>query len=71
MPWYRSVSYKLSSLLYKNVGAFINIHRDISSENNRVVIDSEGNPVVNYEVSVLKRYSLICVYTSLSFYCRL
>ena len=51
LPWRSGLAFKLCALLYPQLALFIGISRDRSSEANRVVIDSQGNSVVHYEVT--------------------
>jgi long-chain-alcohol oxidase len=50
-PWNSGLEYKIMSLGYQNTSAFIGISRDHCSEKNQIKIDSEGNPVIHYQLS--------------------
>lgn len=51
MPWIDGLQFKLSSLSYSNMGAFIAIARDRSSANNRIVLSASGEPVIRYSLT--------------------
>ena len=49
--WFNSLSYKLGLLNYRNSACFIAISRDHSCEENKVTIDKEGQPVIQYKLT--------------------
>lgn len=51
LPWAGGMLFKLSMLWYSRLSAFIGISRDKSSRENRVVVDSKGNPVIHYSLT--------------------
>lgn len=50
-PWSGGLSLKLFALGWRNMATFVGITRDLSSASNRVVIDSDGRPVLHYRIT--------------------
>lgn len=51
LPWQHDIHYKLTSMFQPNILAFINFPRDHTSKHNRVMIDSEGHPIIHYTIT--------------------
>lgn len=50
LPWANGLSYKVLALAWKNTATFLGISRDRSNMTNRVTVDSEGHPVIEYQI---------------------
>jgi choline dehydrogenase-like flavoprotein len=59
LPWSSGLQFKLISMLYPHYGLFVGISRDHNYENNRVTIDSQGNPIIHYKLSPFDEKQLV------------
>lgn len=51
LPWQNGKQFKISCLAHKNIAIFIAITRDRSQVSNRVVLNAQGQPVIQYKIT--------------------
>jgi choline dehydrogenase-like flavoprotein len=59
MPWMGGLMFKSACLLWPSTGAFIGISRDRSQATNRITIDADGEPVINYTIATADKPMLM------------
>lgn len=59
LPWDNGLRLKLAALRWRQMALFLGISRDQAVESNRVEIDTDGNPLLHYQITPQDKANLL------------